>query len=376
MPRVALIICTALLAMPLAACGGATTPAAPARVPTMAATNADEVAAGTTGTEMELPGFPPLDPPIPLFEVVAETADTLTIRHLRGEAIIPRNPPRIVTSLGTAEILISLGIMPVGYAAREDLSPVVRAIAPDVTYLPVVDSGPNLEQLAALQPDLIIGYSFIGGQNPEDYELINQIAPTVVFNDWPAYYWQDATRQIAALFDKTAEAETVITDYEQRVAEIRERIAPVIGDETISPILFFDTPWLYGPMHFAPDGARMVPSANVGWLYRELQLTPAPEVARFLGSGTEAIGDGFFEITSELLPEIKAAHLVVFPGGYSGAEEISEGYEAYTSSLLWQSVPAVQQGNVYEIVGVNRPGGYYSLLDVMERFAEAVTQQP
>lgn len=323
---------------------------------------------------LSVPGFPTLDPPVPLFELVAESADTLTVRHFHGETEIPRNPQRIVTSLGTAEILISLGVMPLGYASRQDLSPVVREIAPDVIYLPVIDTGPNLEQLAALEPDLIIGYSFLGGNNPQDYDLISQIAPTVVFNDWPAYNWQDSTRQIAQLLGDAEQAETVIADYNARVAQIRREIAPDFGSDTVSALLFFDTPWLYSPMHASPDGERLVYSANVGWVYFDLGLIPGPEVVDFLAADQDGVPLAFFEIVHERLPDLQADHLIIFPGGYSGAEEISESYVEYTQSALWQTLPAVQQDQVYVITGVNRPGGYYSLLDVMERLARAVEE--
>jgi len=317
-------------------------------------------------TIRDLEGYPSIDPPISLFEVVDETEDTLTISHLRGETTIPRNPERIVASAGTEEILISLGIMTAGLIAWEDLSPVVRDIAPDVVHLPVVDSGPNLEQLLELDPDLILGWAFVGGDNAEHYDLVSEIAPTVVFNQSPNLYFEDYTRQIASLFDLEDKAEEVIAEYEDRVIDLREQVQPIIGDETVSALLFFTTPWLYGPMDTV--GENYVPSSYVGWLFYELELTPSEETVAF-----NSEGQVYAEVAGEILPEVQANHLVVFPGGYSGATEIAEAYTEYIESPIWQSLPAVEAGNVYIITGINRPVGYYTRLAAMERFADAVT---
>lgn len=318
-------------------------------------------------------GFPPLSEPFPLFEVIEETDETITVQHLRGETTFPRNPERIVVSLGTEEILLSLGIVPIATAARTDVSPVVREVAPDLIFLPVVDSGPNLEQLLELEPDLIIGWSFLGGNNPDDYDLISEIAPTVIFNIAPQFNFQDSTRQIATLFDREEEAEEAISDYNERVESIRNQVAPIFGDDTVSPILFFgDTPSLFSP-RFELEG-RVYVLESVSWLYHELRLTPSAEQAALLMTDEGLVFRA--ELSGELLPEIQAEHLVVFPAGYSGANEPGEGYFEFTDgNLVWEALPAVQSGDIYLITGVNRASGYYTYLDTMERFAEAVLAQ-
>lgn len=341
------------------------------------ATNSDLVAEmpeRLPAYDVELEGYAPLTSLPALFDIVEKTEETVTIRHLYGETTIPRNPQRIVTEMNTGEILISLGIIPVGYISPEDqgISPTLAEVAPNMVHLPVVD-GPNYEQILALDPDLIIGSWMMGtGGDQAQYELLNAIAPTIPFNDWPGAYWQDSTRQVAMIFDLEEQAEVVIADYDAHVQEIRARIAPVFGDETVTPLLFFGpTAWLYTPRE-ASNG-RVSPEDSVGWLYHELALKPGEDILELVGGDETALGSPYLEITGELLPKITAEHLVVFPNGYSGAEGISEGFVDYQESPIWQNVPAVQEGNVYAITGVNKSRGYYTAKDNMQIFADIVT---
>lgn len=324
--------------------------------------------------DVELAGYPPLTSKPALFDIVEKSDETVTVRHQYGETVIPRDPQRIVTEMNTGEIIVSLGILPVGYIAFEDqgISPILAEAAPDMLFLPAVD-GPNYEQIVALEPDLIIGSWMMGTDgNQEQYELLSEIAPTLPFNDWPGIYWQDSTRQVAMLFDREEQAEAVIADYDAQVQEIRARIAPIFGDETVSPLLFFGpTPWLYTPREVNNGG--VAPEDSVGWLYHELALTPGPEILELLGDGAGGLSSQFLEIPAELLPEMSAEHLVIFPNGYSGAQGISDGYIEFQESALWATLPAVQAGNVYPITGVNKSRGYYTRLENMHIFADIVT---
>lgn len=326
--------------------------------------------------DVELAGYAPLTSAPPLFEIIAKTDETVTVHHQYGETTIPRNPQRVVTEMNTGEILVSLGILPVGYVAYEDqgISPILAEAAPDMRFLPVVD-GPNYEQIVELQPDLIIGSWMMGTDgNQEHYELLSAIAPTLPFNDWPGNYWEDSTHQVAMLFDREAQAEAVLADYDAYVQEVREQIAPIFGDETVTSLLFFGpSAWLYAPRN--ANNGRVTPEDSVGWLYHELGLTPGEEILELIGGDEAGLSKGFLEITGELLPEITANHLVVFPNGYSGAEGISEGYTEYQESPLWAAVPAVQAGNVYVITGVNKSRGYYTKKENMRIFADIVTSK-
>lgn len=321
-------------------------------------------------------GFPSLDPTeVTHFEVIDETEETITVQHQYGETTFPRNPQRIVTDMNTAEILISLDIIPVGYMSPEGqgISPIIAELAPEMVLLPVIE-GPNYEQILLLEPDLIIGASWMGTDgNVNDYDLMSTIAPTVPFSIWPGLLWDDSTRQMADLFDREEQAEAVISDYNDRVADAREQIEPIFGNDTVSQLLFFGpTAWLYSPIDEF-EGHTYAEDAT-GWLYYELGLTPGPSMINLLSHEEEGMFIPFLEITGEFLPEITAQHLVVFPNGYSGADGISEGYTDYIISPIWQNLPAIQAENLYVITGVNKSRGYYTRLDNIEIFVDVVTR--
>ena len=325
----------------------------------------------TPFTPLELAGFPPTEPGYPLFDIVEKGADTITVRHSYGETVIPRRPQRIIAPYDTAEALITLGINPLAHPGYDDLSPVLKERAPEVIFLPFTELGPDPEAVLALEPDLIIGYEdSIGARGQEgQYALMREIAPTVVFYN-STVYWQDLLRQLGDLFDRRERAEEVIADYNEQVLGLRERVAVVMGNESVTPVLFFDSPWLYGPV-YEVEGS-FYPSNYVSWLYQELQLTPSPELRQIFGEGGPGFGEAYFELSEELLPELQADHLIVFPGGYSGATTVAESYTEYTDKAVWQAIPAVQAGNVHVITGVNIVFGYYTALDAMERFADAI----
>jgi iron complex transport system substrate-binding protein len=317
-------------------------------------------------------GFPESsEEPITLFEILEKTDEAITVRHLHGETTIPRNPERIVTDSVTAEALIALGIEPIGFMVWEDrgVEPVMAELAPNMTILPVIE-GPNFEQVLTLEPDLIVGGNFSGTYEAERYERMSAIAPTLPFNDGMELAIDDTLRQVGELFDRQEEAEAVITNYNEQVADYRARILPVLGDETVSPLLFFGpSAWLYSPIE--DYEGRIYSSNAIGWIYYDLGLTPGPGMINFLNDISEEVIP-WVEITGEQLPEIQADHLIVFPNGYGEATEISDGYLEYTESPIWQALPAVKNGNIHIVVGVNVGRGYYTRLANMEALVNAL----
>ncbi|MEM7030656.1 MAG: ABC transporter substrate-binding protein [Chloroflexota bacterium] len=324
---------------------------------------------------MEEAGFPLLSAPAePLFEIIEKTDDTITVRHQYGESTIPRNPERIITEYWTSELLISIGIMPIGHISWEDegISPIVTAEAPDMIYLPAAE-GANYEQVATLEPDLIIGANWIGGYGDEnEYKLMSAIAPTLPFNGCPCNYRREATLLLGELFDRQEEATQFLADYDQQVSDLRAQVSQVFGDETVSPLIFWGPdPWLYAPRY--PEDGRVYIEDTAGWLYHEMGLAPGPEIMGLLVPDEGEFLWGVDLISGELLPEIQADHLVVFPNGYSNAEGISGEYTEFTENQLWQTLPAVQADNVHLIIGVNKARGYYTLLDNMRIFADTIS---
>ncbi|MEL6526346.1 MAG: ABC transporter substrate-binding protein, partial [Chloroflexota bacterium] len=283
-------------------------------------------------------GFLPLDPPPSQFEIIEETEDTITISHHFGETTFPRNPERVISETITAEILLSLEVEMLAYVAPPGRElPIMEELSPETIVVPAIE-GPNLEAILQLEPDLIIGAAF-WGMDQDLYEQMSAIAPTIPLTAAITFYWDDGARQIATLFDQDERAEEIINDYNERVAELRARVTPVFGDETVSPLIFFgDSANLYSPR--LSIGGSIYPLGDVAWLYHEFGLTPGSSLVNYFSGENLLEIFPTLEITGELLPEIQADHLVVFPNGYSGVEDINAGYLDYIASPIWESLPA------------------------------------
>lgn len=323
----------------------------------------------TDGAAYQVPGFPAYSPAPSLLEVLSRSDSTIRVKHAYGETDIPANPQRIfVSDPATLQILLSLGITPVGSTTFTPELPVaLQEQGIDVALLPdLTGEGMNLEQLAALNPDLILGHaSAAPGQiSAEQYAKLSQIAPTVAFTGNPFFYWKEATRELGEFFGVPEQAESVLADYEVKLAGYRTRAEAAIGDETVTILLLFDeVMWLYSVGGMLED--RYVPLSPTGWAYRELRLAPGPEVAKLAGDQLWA------ELSLELIPELQADHLVIFPNAYGGAD-VGAGLDDYFNTPLWQTVPAVQAGNVHVLTADNAIEGYWTTPFLIEQFLETV----
>ena len=156
------------------------------------------------------------------FAAAAAQAFPVTLDHAWGSTTVETEPKRIVTwGWGNEDAAIALGVIPVGmpfqsYGGGEDgIQPWIEdALAAAGAATPTVldNSGePPFEQIAALQPDLIIAaYS---GIPEEQYAMFSAIAPTVAYSgDAWSTPWQDVTRIVGQALGKTAEAEALVSE--------------------------------------------------------------------------------------------------------------------------------------------------------------------
>jgi iron complex transport system substrate-binding protein len=163
-------------------------------------------------------------------------AGAAEITHAMGVTTVPDAPQRVVvlTNEGT-EALLALGVTPVG-AARSWLgnpwyAHITQAMA-GVEDLGT-ESGINLELVAALEPDLIIGNK---QRHEQIYPQLSEIAPTVLSQELRGD-WKINFALYAQAVGKVAEGEKVIADFDARVADLSARL----GDyrkEKVSVIRF------------------------------------------------------------------------------------------------------------------------------------------
>ncbi|MEJ4112816.1 ABC transporter substrate-binding protein [Corynebacterium kroppenstedtii] len=156
-----------------------------------------------------------------------------TIRHARGETTVRHRPERVVViDGGELDVALAYGVTPVGIVTSSGgdipsyLADRMGAITTAGTW-----KEPNLEKIASLRPDLIIGSALRVG---ELYDRLAQIAPTVL-STRPGVAWKDDAHLFAQAMGREKEYKQVIGRYDDRVAALRGRI-PV--GETVSLVRF------------------------------------------------------------------------------------------------------------------------------------------
>lgn len=157
--------------------------------------------------------------------------ESITITGVNGEVKLDKPAKKIVVLEWTyAEDLLAVGVQPIGMADIEEYHNWVNIDAE--LSGDVVNVGgrqePNLEAIAALEPDLIIGTSFRHDGMIADLE---KIAPTVIFNPYPEDEKMDLYQEMITTFnevakavDKTKEAEQVLVDLDAKYEEAKTKI--------------------------------------------------------------------------------------------------------------------------------------------------------
>ncbi|WP_312151161.1 AraC family transcriptional regulator [Paenibacillus odorifer] len=254
-----------------------------------------------------------------------ESTNTRIVSTPKGDVEVPAEPKRVAADQYMGHLL-KLGIVPIG--ARTfmlDEGWMEKADIPKETIEQIEDLGDfplNLEKLTMLDPDLIIGSI---DENIEQYEKIG----TTVFLP----YWEglktagplDKFRSVSKIFGKEKEAEEWITEYEQKVAEAKSKLAGVIKEgETVS-IVQFSQKAVYV---LAAKGGNYGSST----IYNMLQLPPT--------ESAKNMAEGFESISLEVLPEYLGDYVFVYNGDADATNKAME-------SNIWKGIPAVKNGKVY-----------------------------
>lgn len=209
----------------LAACGtsdGSTSEAPTPEAPAESASAATD----TPTTDAPVTDAPATDAPDDSDDPVE--AFPVTIDHKFGSTTVDSEPQRVV-SVGYNEhdFLLALGVVPVGlrdwYGDQPNsVWPWAQDELGDATPEVLPNGDLNFEQIAALNPDLIVGVW--SGITEQDYELLAAIAPTVAQPDTYEDYgtpWQEQTMILGRATGKTEEAQAAVTALEERFAEVR-----------------------------------------------------------------------------------------------------------------------------------------------------------
>jgi iron complex transport system substrate-binding protein len=258
---------------------------------------------------------------------VSSAADARTVQHAMGQTDVMGTPERVlVLDTGELDAVLALGVTPVG-SVRTDVSDALPTYLEDAGVDPadVANVGtiaePDLEAIAALDPDLILSNTV---RHEELYDELSQIAPTV-FAGSVGEAWKENFLLDAEALGRTDRAEEVLAGYDRRAAEISALFGGA-GETEVSVVRFLDgsAVRLYGAGSFI--GSVL---ADVGFARPALQQTD----------------ETFVEVSPEEITQADGDLVVYSAYGEEGGAAVA----TVTGAGLWQGMSATREGRVHEV---------------------------
>lgn len=289
-------------------------------------------------------------------EKSADQKDVRVVEHAMGKTEIKGTPKRIVTLYqGATDVAVALGVKPVGAVESWVQQPIYKYLSDDLAETSIVgqETQPNLEEIQKLKPDLIIASKL---RHEKIYDQLSQIAPTVTHET--VFKFKDTVELMGKAMNKEEDANKLLSDWDNRVADFKEKISAKLGDEW---------PIEVSVLNFRTDHARIYVTGFAGDILNELGFI-RPE------SQKKAAEEGNVVLkltTKESIPSMNANVFFVFnaDGHNADAEAIQRTYEEWTNHPLWKNLDAVKNERVYMVdeVAWNMGGGYISANDMLDQ---------
>ncbi|PHG03449.1 iron-hydroxamate ABC transporter substrate-binding protein [Bacillus toyonensis] len=243
-------------------------------------------------------------------------SETITYQSENGKVEVPANPKRVVVLSAFAGNVMSLGVNVVGVDSWSKQNPRFDSKLKDAAEV----SDENVEKIAELNPDLIIGLS-----NIKNVDKLKKIAPTVTYTYGKVDYLTQHL-EIGKLLNKEKEAKTWIDDFKKRAQEAGKEIKAKIGeDATVSVVENFNKQlYVYGE-----NWGR-----GTEILYQEMKLKMPEKVKE------KALKEGYYALSTEVLPE--------FAGDYLIVSKNKDTDNSFQETESYKNIPAVKNNRVYE----------------------------
>ena len=243
------------------------------------------------------------------------------MKHALGETKLEKKPERIVVlDSGELDDVLALGITPVGMATTAGQAGVPSYLADKAQGIKTVGgiSELNLEAIAALKPDLILGSKLRAN---DLYDKLSAIAPTVM-SIRPGFPWKENFLLVADSVGEEDKATGILNDYQKRADEVKSKVQ---GTPTISLVRFRPGEIrLYGNLSF------------IGVILKDIGL-PRPKV--------QDVQDLAVEVSQENISQ--AAGDWIFYSSYGKPETTAEN--TVVNGNLWKALPAVKAGKVARV---------------------------
>jgi iron-siderophore transport system substrate-binding protein len=275
-------------------------------------------------------------------------ATTVEIKHAMGTTAVPASPKRVVV-LDTDKIdtALTLGITPVGAARAGELTGWPTYFGPSATK-DIKEVGtltePNLEAIAALRPDLILGSKL---RQEKFYDELARIAPTVFTENVGKPWKQNFLLDGEALGQKQKAAD-LLAAYEKRAKELKINKALRVSVVRFMP----DHIRVYGPESFSG-----IVLGDAGVTRPAFQMLEGKQDRRFE------------KVSPERLTDVDGDFIFVAAYGEKAAAEQAK----ITGGALWATLSAVRAGKTKVVADETWMTGIgvtaaHKILDDLEKY--------
>lgn len=346
----AIVLSVAMLAMSLSGCASSGSSAGTAGANTMAESSAEtagetketqaESVQADAGQSADAVSGASANQPSDQGDVEAQAAELVyqnengetVVSHKYGETIMPENPQRIVC-IKMEDIALALGVENLVACRNFEtfyLEDEVNALGVGTISVDEEANTINFEQVLSYEPDLII---IRDSFEQSIYDELSKIAPTIAFRLQAPQVAMLAMGRALGIEDRAKER---LQQYYDKIASAKEALQDVAGEEVAM-------------LRILQKEIRLYPYSSSdmsSFLYLDLGLTPDPMAVEYDNADSLAI-------SMETLPDLTAKHIFLIAGYGSQTAEAVEAakqrYEEIKADPLWQAVPAVQSGNIYEV---------------------------
>ncbi len=280
-----------------------------------------------------------------------------TVEHAMGSTTLKKTPEKIVilTNEGT-EALLSLGVKPVGAVQSWLGDPWYDHISDEMKDVEVVgvEQEVNLEKIAALKPDLIIGTKV---RQEAVYDQLSAIAPTV-FSDTLRGDWKENFKLYAKALNLEEKGNEVLIQFDAHLDEVKQSL----GDKTDQEISI---------VRFMAGQSRIYYTDSFsGVIFEDLGFKRASQQTE-LFTADNKLGNLAIEVGKEVIPKMDGDVLFYFTYAPQGDKAALDTAKEWTNDPLWKNLNAVKSGNVHEVSDAiwNTAGGVLAaniMLDEIE----------
>lgn len=152
---------------------------------------------------------------------------SVTVKHVFGETTVAAPPKRVVSAGFTEQDdLLAVGVVPIAvtnwfgdqpFGVWPWAQPKLGGARPVLLNL---DNGIQVDQIAALKPDLIVAVN--AGLDADTYQKLTAIAPTIAQSDGDAFFepWKDQATAVATAVFQADRMKQLISDVDNTLAEV------------------------------------------------------------------------------------------------------------------------------------------------------------